>query len=609
MALLEHISGPDDVKKLPAAALPELCAEVRQRIVDVTLKNGGHMASSLGAVELCVALLRVFDPARDRIVFDVGHQAYAWKILTGRNERFDTLRREGGLSGFLRRGESPYDHFGAGHSSTSLSAALGFAVARDLKGEKHSVAAVIGDGALINGEAFEALNHAGSLDTPVIFILNDNAMSIEPRVGGMSLHLARLSTSAVYKGTKSVVKTICRRAFRGDRVYHWLEQRKNAVKKLLLRGNLFAEMGLTYWGPFDGHDEADLERVFALAKNYDGPLLIHVVTKKGKGYAPAEEAPTEYHGVPRGGLESPAPGQSWSAAASECIMSMAENDPRVVVLTPAMAGGCGLSAFRSRWPEKFFDVGIAEEHMVTFAAGLAASGLRPVACVYSTFLQRAVDQLVHDVCLQKLPVIFAVDRAGLVGDDGETHQGLFDANWGAVVPGLEIWSPFDKKSLSAAFAHAVTHDGPALIRYPRGTIPALPLPRKIETDGLLTVSAAESSWCIVSYGAACEAAAGAVELAKERGLEVPALILLNKISPLPESLPAHLHGFKDVVVAEETYKRGGLGERLAALCSENGLNCRVRTAGIGAAFVAPGTQEQQRRRFGLTAEGILSLHG
>ena len=605
--LLDRISAPGDVKKISVSDVPVLCREVRDRIVEVTLKNGGHMASSLGAVELIVALLRVFEPARDRIIFDVGHQAYAWKILTGRNYRFDTLRCEGGLNGFPRRDESPFDHFGAGHSSTSLSAALGYAVARDLRGEQHHVVAVIGDGALINGEAFEALNHAGSLDTRVIFILNDNAMSISPRVGGMALHLARLSTSALYKGTKSAVKTVCRRLFRSDRVYRWLQAGKNVVKKALLRGNLFVDMGLTYWGPFDGHDEAELERVLELAKDYEGPLLIHVVTKKGKGYTPAESDPVAYHGVPRGGVKKTGGAKSWSSAAAENIERLMERDERVVALTPAMADGSGLCGVRERFPTRFFDVGIAEEHMITFAAGLAAGELRPVACIYSTFLQRAVDQLVHDVCLQKLPVILAVDRAGLVGDDGETHQGLFDANWMSAIPNLRVWSPFDLRSLSNAFDEAAAHDGPSLIRYPRGTVPELNVPDGADANVQRVYSRGKTASCLVAYSASCAVALEAAACVETDGASRPGVLLLNRIEPLPENLPELLGCYEKVVVVEESYRRGGLGERLSLLCSQRGLNCAVQSVAIEPVFVAPGTQDQQRKRCGLTAERIVEL--
>ncbi len=611
MTILDRISGDEDVKRLAPEEIPRLCEEVRSRIVDVTLRNGGHMASSLGAVELIVALLRAFRPLRDKIVFDVGHQSYAWKILTGRNGRFDSLRLEGGLSGYPKMNESPYDHFGTGHSSTSLSAALGYAVSRDLLGEDRHVVAVIGDGALINGEAFEALNHAGSLSTRVIFVLNDNAMAISPRVGGMALHLARLSTSPLYQGTKNVVKAFCRDVFHSDRAYHALDNAKKAVKKALSRksGNIFNDMGLTYWGPFDGHDEPELERVFELAKNYTGPLLIHVITVKGRGYAPAENDPVAYHGLTRsvggGGRKALL---SWSELSARCIERLAEKDDRVVALTPAMSEGCALRGFRRRFPKRFFDVGIAEEHMVTLAAGLAAGGLRPVACIYSTFLQRAADQLVHDVCLQGLPVIFAVDRAGLVGEDGETHQGLFDAGWVCEAPGLAVWSPYDESSLLSAYDQAYGSGAPALIRYPRGVVPDLKLPASADVSPQRTAIRRGGSWCVVAYGAACPAALEAAETASARGEEPPDVILLNLISPLPDDLFDLLRGKKCVVVAEETYRRGGVGEHLASLCMERAPGCAVRVAAVGPSFVAQGTQAQQRKRCGLTPEHILSLH-
>ncbi len=605
MAILEGIKAPEDVKKLSAAQIPELCAEIRSRIIGVTLENGGHLASSLGAVELSAALLRIFDPSKDKIVFDVGHQSYAWKILTGRNDSFDTLRRQGGISGFPKRTESRYDHFGVGHSSTSLSAALGFAASRDLKGEKHHVVAVIGDGALINGEAFEALNHAGELDIPVIFVLNDNAMSISPRVGGLALHLARLSTSAIYKGTKRVAKKLTQ-GLSSDGIYRALKSTKNAMKKAVSRGNLFNDLGLTYWGPFDGHDEAELERVFELAKLYDGPLLIHVITKKGKGYAPAEGDPVTYHGIPAGGTENFHPAETWSAAAAGCIENLLREDGRRVVLTPAMAEGSSLGKIRDRYPNRFFDVGIAEEHMMTFAAGLAAGGMRPVACFYSTFLQRAVDQLVHDVCLQKLPVIIAVDRAGLVGDDGETHQGLFDMNWASVVPNLQVWSPFDLASLQGAFESAANAEGPVLIRYPGGKISS---PQILGERNSADCSFLErGKWCIAAVGSACKIAVDAAQLAKDRGSSEPSLALINRANPLPDSLLDFLRDKELVVFVEEAYRRGGIGEHLTAACTEAGLKCRMKIFALPAEFVAQGTQDEQRARYGLTPEKIVEFY-
>ncbi|MGI6076240.1 MAG: 1-deoxy-D-xylulose-5-phosphate synthase [Pyramidobacter sp.] len=608
MSVLDGISSPEDVRALPEKQIPQLISEVRRRIIDVTLKNGGHMASSLGTVELTVALLRTFDPRKDRVIFDVGHQSYAWKILTGRNAVFDTLRREGGISGFPKIDESPCDHFGTGHSSTSLSAALGYAIARDLQKERHHVAAVIGDGALINGEAFEALNHAGTLDTPVIFILNDNAMSISPRVGGMAMHLAKLSTSALYRGTKSVVKRFCRKFFRTNRVYNALERAKNNAKNLLGGGNLFNDMGLTYWGPFDGHDERRLERVFDLAKRYDGPLLIHVITKKGKGYKPAEENPVKYHGL-SGASAGKTVGCTWSHATADCIEKMAERDPRCVVLTPAMAEGSSLTNFRKRFPHRFFDVGIAEEHMMTLAAGLAAGGMHPVACIYSTFLQRAVDQLVHDVALQNLPVIIAVDRAGLVGDDGETHQGLFDMNWTSVVPNLQVWSPYDQSALKKAFDAAVEARTPVLIRYARGEAPARLIESGIAVErDAFSLLAAPSRWGIVATGSACAIALAAARHAEERGLAVPSLFFLNRVSPFPDELLEFVVKRRFIVTVEEAYRRGGIGEHLAAMACERNASCVIRNLALPAQFVRQGTQEQQRRRYGLTPERILEIY-
>ncbi len=605
MAILEGIKAPEDVKKISAAQIPELCAEIRARIISVTLKNGGHLASSLGAVELSAALLRIFDPSEDKIVFDVGHQSYAWKILTGRNSSFDTLRRQGGVSGFPKRNESRYDHFGVGHSSTSLSAALGFASARELKGEKHHVVAVIGDGALINGEAFEALNHAGELDIPVIFVLNDNAMSISPRVGGLALHLARLSTSAIYKGTKRVAKKLTQ-GLSSDGIYRALKSTKNAMKKAVTRGNLFNDLGLTYWGPFDGHDEAELERVFELAKLYDGPLLIHVITKKGKGYAPAEGDPVKYHGIPAGGIENFHASSTWSAAAAGCIENLLCEDARSVVLTPAMAEGSALGKIRERYPNRFFDVGIAEEHMMTFAAGLAAGGLRPVACFYSTFLQRAVDQLVHDVCLQKLPVIIAVDRAGLVGDDGETHQGLFDMNWASVVPNLQVWAPYDAASLQSAFESAANAEGPVLIRYPGGKISSPSLSGEKNSADCSFLE--RGKWCIAAVGSACKIAADAARVAKDRGIEEPSLAFINRVNPLPDGLLDILSDKELVVFVEEAYRRGGVGEHLVAECAGAGLRCRIKIFALPAEFVAQGTQDEQRSRYGLTPEKIVEFY-
>ncbi len=607
MSLLEKINSPEDVKKLSEDQLPKLCGEIRDQIIAVTSKNGGHLASSLGAVELIVALLRQYDlEGGDKIIFDVGHQAYAYKLLTGRRDRFNRLRTEGGISGFLKRSESSYDFFGAGHSSTSLSAALGYAVARDLEQGKNHVLAVIGDGAIMNGMALEALNHAGTLKSPVTFILNDNGIAISPRVGGMAIHLAQLSTSGFYRKFKKLLKKLCRRFSNEEKIIENLEGIKRNIKQLISYSNMFDDMGLTYWGPFDGHNLAELEQAFALAKQYDHPLLIHVITQKGKGYADAENNPVKYHGLSP--MEKKKGEKSWSQAAATVLEDMAEKDRRLLVMTPAMCEGSALGNFAKKFPDRFFDVGIAEEHMMTFAAGLAAGGMRPVACFYSTFLQRAMDQLVHDICIQNLPVIIAVDRAGLVGEDGETHQGLFELNWCSVAPNLKIWSPSDQISLERCFREAMLWNGPSMIRYPRGEI-CQNLLGPWRSSGSLHRSAVASSWTVIAQGPAFELAQQAQILAKQRKIEVPELICLEQLSPIPwDELKPLLENRRLVVTVEENYLLGGMGERIGAMVASVERACQVKSIGVDRSFVAPGTPEQQRQRYGLTAERILECY-
>ena len=419
---------PARLKRLPKEDIDTLCAQIRRRLIETVTENGGHLASNLGAVELTVALHRAFDCPRDKIVWDVGHQSYVHKLLTGREPRFDTLRKMGGLSGFPRRDESVFDAFGTGHSSTSISAALGIARARDLRGDKYSVVAVIGDGALTGGMAYEALNDAGKQENPLIVVLNDNGMSIAKNVGALQASLTRLRTR---KGYIDIKKNISRR---WPRLKAWLVRRRVRIKRLLLpsTSNFFEELGFKYLGPINGHDVSEMEKVFIRAKQYDGPVLIHVITKKGKGYTLAEENPEDFHGIAPFFLESvnskPAK-KSNSSVFGETLCALAEKDERIVAVTAAMPAGTGLSEFARRFPNRFFDVGIAEQHAVTLCAGMAANGLKPVFAVYSSFLQRAFDQLVHDVCLQRLPVVFAVDRSGPVGEDGPTHHGAYDIGY------------------------------------------------------------------------------------------------------------------------------------------------------------------------------------
>ena len=477
--LLETVDGrPDALRALDAAGLSQLAAEVRQRIIATVSRNGGHLAANLGVVELTVALLRAFDPPRDKVLWDVSHQTYAWKLLTGRAGRFHTLRQAGGLSGFQRRDESPFDAYGAGHAGTALSAALGMAAARDRRGGGEYVVAVVGDAAMSNGISLEALNNLAHTTGRVIVVLNDNEMSIAGNVGALSRHLGRLLASPKYNRYKAAAERVGQRLrmtpLRG--AYHRTEK---AIKSLFLRNAVFEEFGLRYLGPIDGHDLRALSNAFAIAREYDRPILLHVATQKGRGYQPAEEAPERWHGVGRFDVASAEPVEGppgYSQHFGACLARLAERDPRVVAITAAMCAGTGLAPFETRHPSRFFDVGICEEHAVVFAAGLAAEGLKPVVAIYSTFIQRAVDCILHDVCLQKLPVVFCLDRGGAVGADGPTHHGIYDLALLRGLPGLTIAQPADEAELARLLVTALRHDGPVVVRYPRDPGPGAPVP-------------------------------------------------------------------------------------------------------------------------------------
>jgi 1-deoxy-D-xylulose-5-phosphate synthase len=481
-ARLDNIDTPADLKRLPLADLPPLAEDIRQLILTTVSKTGGHLAANLGVVELTLALLRVFDPPRDKIIWDVGHQTYAYKILTGRRQQFDTLRQYGGLSGFLRREESVFDAFGAGHSGTALSAALGFAVARDRLGGTEHVIAVVGDGSLGCGLSFEALNNVAVNTRRFIVVLNDNKMSIAANVGSFSKYLIRLLTNPRYNRWKRSVEDAVRRRVKG---LNWLRRlylrTAEAIKSLFLRNVIFEELGLRYIGPVDGHDLPTLLSVLEIARDSQEPIIIHVNTQKGRGYAFAEEAPDVWHGTGAFDVESGASKAAsglptYSEVAGRTIERLAQTDRRIVAITAAMADGTGLRDFGRRFPERFFDVGIAEEHAVVFAAGLAAQGLRPIFAVYSTFAQRAIDCIIHDVALQKLPVIICLDRAGIVGDDGPTHHGIFDIALARSIPNLILAQPKDEAELAALLQSAVTWSLPTIIRYPRGRGPGQPVP-------------------------------------------------------------------------------------------------------------------------------------
>jgi len=476
--ILDSMNSPAAVRALPAGELDSLAQELRERIITTVSRNGGHLAANLGSVELTIALLRAFDPAVDRIVWDVGHQTYAWKLLTGRHGQFDSLRQPGGISGFPRRDESPFDAFGGGHAGTALSAALGMAVARDRRGSSEYVVAVIGDAAMGNGISLEALKNTEGATQRLIVVLNDNEMSISSNVGSLSRHLGQLLSSPKYNRWKGAAERIAQQLrmspFR--RTYHRTEK---ALKSLFLQNALFEEFGVRYIGPIDGHDHRAIAGALSIAKRYDRPILLHVATQKGRGYKAAEESPERWHGVGRfdvakAELVEPAPG--YSKIFGECLTRLADRDPRLVAITAAMCAGTGLTPFEARHPTRFFDVGICEEHAVVFAAGLAAEGMRPVVAIYSTFIQRAVDCILHDVCLQNLPVTFCLDRAGVVGADGPTHHGIFDIPLLRCLPGLLLMQPKDEAELTCMLVTAVQHNGPAVIRYPRDPGPGAAVP-------------------------------------------------------------------------------------------------------------------------------------
>ncbi len=562
--ILERVKGPSDLKRLSYEELKILASEIRKRIIEVVGENGGHLASNLGVVELTIALLRVWDPFKDYIIWDVGHQCYPFKMLTGRNDLFHTIRRRGGLSGFPNPKESPADRFVVGHSGTSLSWALGLTLAR-----KGDVVAVIGDGSLISGMALEALNHIGSLGRKIVIVLNDNEMAIGPRVGAFASHLSRLRMRRGWLGFKRRVRSMLELLPFGEEVIETLDDIKGRVRKLLLRSSIFEELGLIHWGPVDGHDIELLERIFESSKEVDKPIVIHVITKKGKGYPPAERDPETFHGAPPFNKVESKVQETWSSIFGKVVLELAEKNDKVVCLTAAMKKGTGLDEFARRYPSRFIDVGIAEQHMLGLSAGLAKGGLRPIVAIYSTFLQRAYDQVIHDVALQNLPVIIAVDRGGIVGDDGPTHHGVFDLVFLRCVPNLIIACPRDANSLRNMLHTALTLDRPFIIRYPRGVVDRPP--RWDEDPVILEVGKAEVlregdegvAFCLgPTYHFALRLSRfKVVDLAFAKPLDVETIV--------ESSLR-----FDRVYVFEEGSKIGGVGEEIGALLLSHGIKPR-----------------------------------
>jgi len=608
--MLERIKSPKDIKGFSLGQLYVLSKEIRGKILEVVSKNGGHLAPSLGAVELIVALHYVFDSPRDKLIFDVGHQAYAHKLLTGRADRFASLRKMGGISGFLKRSESKHDVFGAGHASTSLPAALGFAVARDLKKEKYEVIAVIGDGGLTGGLAWEALNNIGHLKKKIIVVLNDNEMSISKSVGAISEYLSRMRTEPSYLKVKEDLEFLLKRIPLGLPIWESIQRAKEAVKQLFIPGMIFEELGFTYLGPIDGHNLEALINILIRARNIEGPTIVHIITQKGKGYPPAEENPEKFHGVPpfdleTGEISEPDFPPTYTEVFARSLLELAERDEKVVAITAAMPLGTGLSSFAQRFPERFFDVGMGEECAVTFAAGLACGGFKPVVAIYSTFLQRAYDMIIHDVCLQKLPVIFAVDRAGLVGEDGATHQGIFDMAFLLPIPDLVISAPANERELASLLKTALQANRPFVIRYPRDRGIGIPFDKpEVLPIGKGELVKEGKDLGIIALGTTLNIAREAVEMLEKEGIEA-ALVNPRFLKPLDEELILSLCATtKKVLVVEEGIIAGGFGSHIISLLAAKGLNdVRVKLMGIDG-FVEQGKREELLCLFGLTPKGI-----
>jgi len=605
---LDRVQGPEDVKALSLAEAAELAEEVRALLVDTVAKTGGHLASNLGVVELTLALHMVLDTARDRVVWDVGHQCYVHKLLTGRRHRFHTLRQLGGIAGFPRREESEHDAFNTGHGSTSISAALGLAKARDLQGGQEAVVAVIGDGALTGGLAFEALNQAGHLKSNLLVILNDNEMSISRNVGAMAGYLSRLRLDPHYLRAKDNFEALMSRLKLGPAVLEAVERFKLGVKQLLVPGMLFEELGLTYLGPIDGHDLGALVAMLRHARTLRGPVLMHVITRKGKGYHFAEADACRFHGTSPFDVDSGEPdraptGLSFTSAFGEAMIRLAKEDSRVVAITAAMRDGTGLKRFAELYPDRFFDVGMAESHAVTFAAGLAARGLRPVVAVYSTFLQRAYDQILHDVCMQGLPVVFALDRAGIVGEDGPTHQGAFDLCYLRHMPGMVVMAPRTLDSLDRMLATALSCPGPAAIRYPRcdGASPAGDTHEPLEIGrGLLLREGDDVAF--LCLGPLTDEALRAADLLGEQGVQAAVANMLF-LKPLDRELTLSLAGCGRLITLEEGQACGGLGSAVLETLAAADLPspCQVRCLGLPDGFIEHGPRRVLLDRLGLTA--------
>jgi 1-deoxy-D-xylulose-5-phosphate synthase len=615
MTLLSTIKSPEDLKRLRRDQLPELAQEIRDRLIECCSITGGHIGASLGVVELSIALLYEFDSPGDKIVWDVGHQAYAWKLLTGRNEPFPTLRQRDGISGFLKRSESPHDHFGAGHAGTAMSAALGMATARDLKGEQHKVVAVVGDGALTCGLSYEGMNNAGHSERDIILIVNDNGMSISPNVGAISQMLGRIvadpRTNRLRERIKSL--TFALRGVFGDGVVEFAKNVEESVKNLFSPGMLFEELGFRYFGPIDGHDLDKLCDTLRFVRGMTGPRVIHVMTQKGKGFSFAESNQEKWHGL---AAYDPVTGEArkkssgpptWTQVFGEGLTALAAEHPELVALTAAMPSGTGTGIFQKKYPERFFDVGIAEGHAVTFAGGLATQGIRPVCAIYSTFLQRAYDNVIHDIAVQHLPVIFAMDRAGLVGEDGQTHMGLYDIAYMLAIPGMTVTAPQDGDELIGLLRTALNHNGPFSTRYPRDKAPA-------DTRPVAEIPPVPyGTWeqlrrgrdiAILAVGTMVKPSVEAAEILAQDGIDC-AVVNCRFLKPMDGSmLEALTQQYRVLVTVEEGTIVNGFGAHLAETLQTTHPEVRVVALGVPDRLIEQAPRAEQLDSYGLTAAGI-----
>ena len=610
MELLKQIDSPADLKKLKPEQLPQVASEMRAFIVETVSKLGGHLASSLGSADITVALHYVFDTPKDKLVWDTGHQTYGHKVLTGRREKMNTIRQFGGLSGFLKRSESPYDSFGAGHASTAISAALGMAVARDLKGDKTKVVAIVSDGCMTGGESYEGLQNAGQVQTDLIVVLNDNQMFISNRVGALGAFLSKLLTlGAVRDAEHSIKKFLARFQFWGESILRVARR----AKVLLFPGMLFEEMGFSYFGPVDGHDVVQLAKVFEHVKKLKGPILVHCVTKKGKGYAPAEEDQYTWHGPGKFDvatakfLKAPitkTPPPTYTAVFGKSVVAEAEADPRIVGITAAMPEGTGMDAFRDAFPRRYFDVGLAEEHAVTFAAGLASEGYKPVVAIYSTFLQRAYDQIEHDVCLQKLPVVLCLDRAGLVGEDGPTHHGVFDLSYLRMIPGMTVAAPADENELRHMLHTAIRFNGPIALRYPRGAGVGVAMDAELKElpigKGVRLKDGADVT--ILAIGNRVHPALEAAQLLEDKGISC-GVVNMRFVKPLDvELLKECAAKTPRLVTVEDNVLQGGFGSAVLEALTPG--RAEVLRLGLPDSYVEHGAPNLLYDAVGLSAPKI-----